>query len=237
MQNNWLITQLINRTVDGARLPQVSVLIEFEMQGCDVNLKCQRTFNTYVYEAEPSIGNDSATMVENYRQVERVSPDVTSGVRVNETVDLNFSTNSSSFYFAIQDETSCIIVTRLIIFYNVCPMETEDLVVRPQTIAPLVSRQAVPRLVTAECVDHASPMVDGALGPTLKCNEGGRWSAIPGLGCKCDLGYVPSKDRLRCEGERLHYTTTCMHYTLLPTFLLITIIRMWFSIQVMNCTQ
>ena len=199
-QNNWLITQLINRTVKGERLPQVSVLIQFEMQGCDVTLKCQHTFNTHIYETSLP-DSDEARNIKNYRQVERISPDDTSGVRVNETVDVNFSTEFTSFYFAIQDETSCIVITRMIIFYHVCPSETADLVLRPQTVAPIVTRQSLPISVKALCVENASPinMLDGA--PTLKCNEGGLWSSVPSLGCQCDLGYVASMDRQRCEGE------------------------------------
>ncbi len=41
-QNNWLITQYINRVVNGTKLPQVSVLLEFE-QFC-YNQGCQRRF-------------------------------------------------------------------------------------------------------------------------------------------------------------------------------------------------
>lgn len=49
-QNNWLITQLINRTVNGMKLSQVSVTIEFEQLNCDHTLRCQRTFNTHIFE-------------------------------------------------------------------------------------------------------------------------------------------------------------------------------------------
>ncbi len=41
-QNNWLITQHINRVVNGTKLPQVSVLVEFEQAGC--NQGCVRQY-------------------------------------------------------------------------------------------------------------------------------------------------------------------------------------------------
>ena len=126
-QNNWLITQLINRTVNGTRLPQVSVLIEFELQGCDTTLNCQRTFNTHIYETSTENAT-AARNINNYRQVQRVSPSDTNGVRVNETVTVNLNTDHSSFYFAIEDETSCIVITRLIVFYRVCSSQTISLV-------------------------------------------------------------------------------------------------------------
>ena len=115
-QSNWLLTQLINRTVDGSPLSQVSVLIEFELQNCDVTLNCQRTFNTYVYET--SLASDAARRnISNYRQVRRVSPDITTGARVNATVVVTFQTNEPFFYFAVEDETTCIVVNRMIVFY------------------------------------------------------------------------------------------------------------------------
>ena len=134
-QNNWLITQLINRTVNGMRLPQVSVTIEFEQQGCDITLNCQRTFNTHVYETS-SVDPLGARNLNNYRQVQRVSPDNTTGIRLNKTININFNTDHSSFYFAIQDETSCLAIGRLIFFYYVCPQQTADLILYPETIAP-----------------------------------------------------------------------------------------------------
>lgn len=196
-QSNWLITQLINRTVNGTRLSQVSVKIEFQQRDCDVTLRCQRTFNTHIYETS-SADTAEAKSIGNYQQVERVSPDDTSGATVNETIDVFFKTNHSSFYFAIEDETSCIAITRLVVFYHVCPAEIAELVIRPRTIAPLISRQSTPLLVTAKCVDNASPVIVRALGPKLKCSQGGVWSPIPELGCNCDLGYVYSTDKQQC---------------------------------------
>ena len=200
MQDNWLITQLINKTVDGVQLPQVSAMIEFELRDCNIELNCQRTFNTHVYETS-SVDDAGARDISRYRQVNRVSPDDTSGVKVNDTIDINFITDHSSFYFAIQDETSCVIITRVIIFYHICPAQTEDLVVHPKTTAPVISRQSVPLLISATCIGNASPAIATIRTPTVKCNEGGIWSTIADLGCKCDLGYVPSVGGRQCEGK------------------------------------
>ena len=66
-QSNWLLTQPISRTVDGSLLSQINVLIEYELRNCDVNLNCQRTFNTYVHET--SLATDAARRnISNYRQ-------------------------------------------------------------------------------------------------------------------------------------------------------------------------
>ena len=137
-QNNWLITQLINRTVNGTRLPQVGVMIEFELRSCDITLQsvnCKRTFNIYIHETSTET-SAAARNINNYRQMQRVSPDVTTGARVNETVVVNFITNHSSFYFAIQDEGTCLIITRVIVFYHFCPNQAVNLISHPESIAP-----------------------------------------------------------------------------------------------------
>ena len=181
-------------------------MIEFEQRDCDVTLMCQRTFNTHMFEtsSESATGARDTT---NYRQVERVSPDITTGARVNETIDMGFTTDHSSFYFAVQDETSCIIITRLMVFYHMCPAEIIELVIRPETIAPPISRESSLLQVTAKCVDNASPVTVVAgipLGPKIKCTEGGLWLPIPELGCKCDHGFLPSVDGQRCKGKCDH---------------------------------
>ena len=183
-QNNWLITQLINRTVNGTRLSQVSVMIEFEQRDCDVTLGCQRTFNTHVYERS-SENTAASKTISNYRQVQRVSLDdtYTSGNRVNETVTIDFASTSqeTSFYFAVQDETSCIVITRMIVFYQVCPQKTSDLIHYPETIAPT---SAAPTPVVASCVENAATE-NGRSPITVFCSSGGVWSTQSDRGCVC----------------------------------------------------
>lgn len=98
-------------------------------------------------------------------------------------------------------------ITRLIVFYHVCPAEIADLVIRPETIAPPISRHSSLLTIIAKCVDHAKPRITSAVvgpsnaGPQIKCTEGGLWFSIRELGCKCVDGYVPSMDGQQCEGE------------------------------------
>ena len=200
MQNNWLITQLINRTVNGTRLPQVSVVIEFEQRGCDVTLNCQRTFNTHVYERS-SEDDTLARNVTNYRQVQRVSPDDTTGNKVNETMNIDFSDESqeTAFYFAIQDETSCIIITRMIVFYHICQRQTFNLTHYPETIAPRFAsnNEAVaPITVTTKCVDNAE--AENGVSPLAFCSSGGLWSTQSGRSCRCMRGFANQNGGVSC---------------------------------------
>ena len=191
-QSNWLITQLINRTVNGTRLPQISVKIEFELQNCDTTFNCQRTFNTHVYETSSMNTTGARLNLNNYRQVRRVSPDVTTGARMNQMITITFNTNHSSFYFAIQDETCCIVVIRVIVFYNVCPQQTAYLIVFPETIAPILLVS-----VTASCVANSEP--ENGLAPLLSCLSRGIWSLIPAAGCRCVAGHFHFNELCECK--------------------------------------
>ena len=155
------------------------MLIEFELQGCDVTLNCQRTFNTHVYETS-SVDSAAARNTNNYRQVERVSPGNIGGGRVNETVTINFSTDSSSFYFAIQDEASCIAVTRVIVFYTVCPGQAVDMISYPLTVAPLTGITTI----STSCVENAEPVGDD---PKVACSTDASWNALTSQ-CRCRPG-------------------------------------------------
>ena len=179
-QSNWLLTQPINKTVDGALLSEVNVLIEFELRNCDVNLNCQRTFNTHIYET--SLVSDAVRRnLSNYRQVRRVSPDVTTGERVNETVVVNFQSNEPFFYFAVEDETTCIVITRMIIFYDVCPNQTIDLVSAHEIIAP------VSGVTTVEAACASNAETEDGSAPKLVCSPEGTWTSL-GSGCRCAPG-------------------------------------------------
>ena len=200
MQNNWLIPQLINRTVNGTRLPQVSVMIEFEQRDCNVSLNCQRTFNTHVYER--SIVNSAlARVISNYRQVQRVSPDDLTGNKVNETVNIDFYNESqeTAFYFAVQDETLCIIITRMIVFYHICPRQTFDFTHYPETIAPRFASNntaVAPITVTTTCVDNAE--AENGVSLLAFCSSGGLWSTPPGRGCRCMRGFANKNGGVSC---------------------------------------
>ena len=191
-QDNWLITQLINRTVNGTRLSQVSVTIEFEFRNCDTTLNCQQTFNTHIYETSTENGN-AARNISNYRQVERVSSSDTAETRMNETIVTNFNSEHSSFYFAIQDENSCIVVTRLLVFYHVCPASSRNDPTRiPGTIVAGISS-----VVRGYCVENAQTRNNNTHF-SLLCLSGGSWFPPVGGQCHCLPGYGYDRENEKC---------------------------------------
>ena len=163
-------------------------MIEFQLQECRVQSNCQRTFNTHKYETS-SEDSARARNVGNYQQMQRVflTSDVTSSTASNVTINVNFFSVNTSFYFAIEDETSCIAVNRVIVFYHICPNQSANLIHHPETIAPMFADPPVPPVsVTASCVDSAEP--ENGLAPKLSCSNGGTWGIVPGTGCQCVAG-------------------------------------------------
>ena len=196
-QNNWLITQYISRRVNGTSLPQVSVQVEFKFKGCDAN-GCQRTFILNAWETS-TIDVAAARMIAKYKLFSRVAPNDVSGQSSQMlTRELDFKTEEDGFYLSILDETSCIALTRVVVFYNVCPGGVIDRVVCPETVSPRIHRQNQLFEVTTVCIPGASP-VNGVTAK-LTCAQGGVWTTVVGSGCQCDSGLVESGDGQSCIG-------------------------------------
>ncbi len=193
VQDNWLFTQHINRTVNGRPLQQVSVQIEYQLTTCDASTTgstvCRRTFDLLKYETS-TIDPVAARDTGNYQPIQTLTTQA-SGSTAIITEEFGFATNESGFYLAIRDPGTCIRISRLLVFYYTCPSETVDLVVRPETIAPMINIDSTVEqfIVTPACVGNSSS-VGGDL--SLKCLPRGQWIAPPSTGCQCDPGFVPT---------------------------------------------
>lgn len=192
-QDNWLITQHISRRVNGTLLPQVSIRVVFEFHGCDSVVDCRRTFSIQKWDTSTE-NSTAARETRNYRLVEHVATQESSQ---NRTIEVNFNGAEEGFYIAIRDQTTCISVVRLIVFYNVCPGGVEELVELPETIAPPVRRDSTPSTLTAQCVENAIPEGGGSA-VISQCNAGGVWSALHDRHCSCIPGYNTSDNGRSC---------------------------------------
>ena len=207
MQDNWLITQFINRTVDGVRLPQVRVQFEYQQPDCPQNVaqgfSCQRTFGVHKYERS-SVDPAAARVTSNYVLVNRLTTrDTVAGqADQNETQNIDFTTNNSGFYLGVRDQSTCILISRLLVYYHVCPSETISLVIRPETIAPSIG-SGMQLEVTASCVANAQPR--SGTSAKLFCGERGVWFQPSLVGCVCGDGYIESEDGQSCVIGQLIY--------------------------------
>lgn len=184
--NNLLITQLINRMVNGKRLSQVFVTIELEQKKCNSSLICikKQELNAYIYETSNE-DRDGARNIDNYQKIGIVSSGDMEGKLVNKTIAINFTTGNSFFYFAIQDNGFCTIITRMIIYHHkICPAQKLNLISYPETNAANRSIS-----VAASCVENAQPKKRGVF-PMVTCLPEGTWSPIrKGPPCICAQGY------------------------------------------------
>ena len=208
-QDNWLITQHISRMVNGTALQQVTVQVDFIMNTCDILNNCRRSFAIHKYETS-TINATAARNLSNYELVGRIVPrDGSGSVRENGSVELNFATEAIGFYLGIQDETSCIVIHRVLVFYYVCPAVTSDLITRPKTIAPIIGASTPPAQVVGQCVENARSQI--GTGPYLTCSQKGVWSMNIGTRCVCHPGFQSSSDGHLCVGRSVClYLSVCL---------------------------
>ena len=228
-QDNWIITQHISRMVNGTALQQVTVQVDFLMNTCDIENNCRRSFAIHKYETS-TINTAAARNLSNYEHVGKIVPrDGSGSVIENGSVNINFATGleTTGFYLGIQDETSCVVIHRVLVFYYVCPAVTSDLITRPETIAPIIGGTA-PVQVVGQCVENASP--ESGVQPRLTCSQKGVWS---GAGCVCNPGFKPSSDGRSCEGM----LSVCLSVRLLasvPTVLYLSFLPL--KVVTLECT-
>ncbi len=145
----------------------------------------------------------AAIDTDNYALIRTLTTQV-SGTTTKTTEQFGFNTNESGFYLAIRDLGTCILISRLIVFYNACPGETVNLVMRPETIAPIVGSN-IQLNVNASCFANSSLEGDAFL---LKCLESGNWVAVkiyPPLGVSAILDlFLPWTEKTVCVSM-----TTC----------------------------
>ena len=199
--------------VGGTALLQVTVQVDFQLNSCTQMNNCGRTFAIHKYETS-TINATAARNLDNYEFVSpRITPTDGSGdVRENSSVQIDFSTGATGLYLGIRDETSCVLVHRVLVFYYVCPAETSDLITRPEVIAPRIGNSA-PIVVNGQCVGNSSP--ENGIGARLTCSQNGVWGGLDGAGCVCDAGFQRSLDGRSCVGtfvsvyRSVHLFTPC----------------------------
>ena len=191
-QDNWLISQFINITDDNVE--QLVVNMTFSSAG-SLCPQCQQSFSIQAYETnipdETGRVNQSFYQDTNTRYFHRQNNE-----EVESAVD-TFTITSKGLYLAVVDTGSCTRITRLYVFYYVCPSQVVNMIQYPETVSPPTTNPQ-DRTAMGTCIDqHASP-IDGAI-LELDCSINGNWETNE-LGCSCDPGYEIIMGNCQCKG-------------------------------------
>ena len=179
VQNNWLITQYINRQLSsGLSVNHVNVELDMELNECSRTELCSQSIEVYKWETS-TVNATLATNTTNYDRVGEISsPFNSSTVRFNGTAQIELTSERSGFYLAFVDVGTCITIYHVLVSYNVCLSGIEDLVLLPETLAPTAE-------LSGQCIDNSSTA--GGMDPVIRCSNEGRWEVE--LGCLCNPGY------------------------------------------------
>ena len=201
-QENWLITQHIHTVLPGGggeRLRKVTVQFEGTLNGCDISRQCRQSFDVYKWQTS-TINRTAAANTTSYVPVGRISPSFNDGhMSFITTQDIQLNADEDGFYLAVVDLSTCITLTRIFIFYTVCPGNTRELIIKPEAVDS-ESIEGTPSVV-GECAENSSPE-PGAADPLLVCGAGGQWQVI--VPCLCNPGYQLDISQNRCTGDYSH---------------------------------
>ena len=181
-QENWLITQHISgRLSSGQLIGAFTVIIEYEFQLCDPERQCVQSFEIRKWETS-AIDSKVTKKIENFVLVGSLSPNVSNnGIGTQtERINVEFDTQESGLYLALVDHGTCVLVHRVLVFYNgaLCSGEQTGLIQHPEVIPPQ-------NRVVGKCVANSSTL-DG-LDPALQCTDEGHWRVL--TSCLCGPGF------------------------------------------------
>ena len=199
-QDNWLITQHINTMVDGTPLNHVVVYVDFVLDDCLKVMGCIQTFSIYKYDTA-NLNPTKGINIDLYQFIARISANSEStagNIDAEQYEDVELG--SGGLYLAVRDQSACLIINRLLVFYYVCPENVTGLIRLPLTIAPPVGQTLDP--LQGECVENAVPV--GGTPPLIECQSGGIWRIIStgSQECACNVGYTLGSTG-DCEGTVL----------------------------------
>ena len=186
--------------MDGTPLNHVVVYVHFALNNCLKAVGCIQTFSIYKYNTA-NLNPTQGMNIDLYQFIASIAPNSESAsgtIEAEHYEDVDLS--SGGFYLAVRDQSSCVIINRLLVFYYVCPENVTGSIRLPLTIAPPMGQTLNP--LQGECVENAVPV--GGTPPLIECQSGGIWRIIStgSQECACNLGYTLGSTG-DCEGTVL----------------------------------
>ena len=187
-QKNWLITQYINISDNGVDELTIDMTF-FSVTQC----ACQQSFSVWAYET--NVIDETGRVNDTFYSDTGVRLFHTTEQGEQTTASQRFTISSRGMYLSVVDGGSCTRISRILVYYNVCPYQVVNMVIYPETVAPPFTNPQ-DRVVTGTCVDNASP-ISGNLNQ-LECEVSGIWGDTQVM-CSCNAGYENISGI--CEGK------------------------------------
>ena len=207
-QDNWLFTQHISKSFDAiTNNYDVEILVDitYALQSCRSNRNppCNTQFKLYRYitnsQQLPSITGSGFMTKNNYASSFGTATPAATGARYTETHRFTLQPLQTSFYIAIEDTGTCVIVSRLLVYRHNCKSMQNKLVLYPETPAPVSGSSNDPTDIDITCVPNAT--VCGS--PQVTCDSDGMWGP-QNPRCECNGGY---EDReTECRGKTIKWS-------------------------------
>ena len=196
-QERWMITHYIN--INRTGVTELHLNVSFNP---NVEQKC--CADSVDVRVCPTNGPDETARSDLNQYTLSPIPlqDFVDGVHLAEVTNLTVPiTNSTGLYlaFVASSPGTCIAISRITLFYFVCPKQDKNLISFPEMVAPPTeSPQAV--FVIPNCTTNA--IVTSAPGTQLECGAMGVWQTN-GVSCECRRGYYYSKNASipTCKGN------------------------------------
>ena len=209
-QNNWMITQYINISRTGVTELLLNATMYLPVNRFDCRGLCSDSVKIRVFQTNgpDELGrNVTSNYNGNVASLEATNP------RTVESVDLvpiPISGLYSGLYLAIVDAPpgTCVDISRLALYYYVCPEQVVNLVKYPETVSPSLTSD-FDVLLVANCADNA---ILSSSNDELQCSRRGRWK-INDVVCSCIKGHYFSSDSCECKQFRQTYCalSICAH--------------------------
>ena len=175
------------------------------MQSCRERHGCRQGFNLLHYMTNsqqlPNTEGNGYMNPANYEKfAEPYAP--VSSTNYNNTFDFTLPPSSTGFYVALQDNGSCIALSRLRVYRNNCKSRQIGMVKYSDAPPPSPSYLDSP-LVPVSCAPHSS--IRSATGSRTVCFSNGTWGPeVPQ--CECDPGYEETTQPsvVTCTGKYCH---------------------------------
>ena len=154
---------------------------------------CEQSFSVYSYET--NVINETGRRMESYYQDTGARFFHTQFDVQQETAQSQISLSSNGLYLAVVDSGSCTRISRIYVFYHVCPQQVVNMIEYPETVSP-PSTNPQDRPATGTCIENASPVSGSNL--ALECNVNGNWEGSD-PSCSCNPGYKIVNDTCQCK--------------------------------------